>query len=69
MSSKVWSIGLQKHTKMIQYHVHIRSFEDNKIDDNIPNVCPPVYMYIFIYILIRLYLLQCFRLSTYSLRN
>ena len=25
MSSKVWSIGIQKHTKMIQYHVHIRS--------------------------------------------
>ena len=24
MSSKVWSIGLQKQTKMIQYHVHIR---------------------------------------------
>ena len=22
MSSKVWSIGLQKHTKMIQHHVH-----------------------------------------------
>ena len=25
MSSKVWSIGIQKHTKMIQHHVHIRS--------------------------------------------
>ena len=25
MSSKVLSIGIQKHTKMIQYHVHIRS--------------------------------------------
>ena len=25
MSSNVWSIGIQKHTKMIQYHVHIRS--------------------------------------------
>ena len=25
MSSKVWSIGIQKHKKMIQYHVHIRS--------------------------------------------
>ena len=25
MSSKVWSIGMQKHTKMIQGHVHIRS--------------------------------------------
>ena len=24
MSSKVWSIGIQKHTKMI-HHVHIRS--------------------------------------------
>ena len=24
MSSKVWSIGIQKHTKMIQHHVHIR---------------------------------------------
>ena len=25
MSGKVWSIGIQKHTKMIQHHVHIRS--------------------------------------------
>ena len=25
MSSKVWSIGIQKHTKMIQHHVHVRS--------------------------------------------
>ena len=25
MSSRVWSIGIQKHTKMIQHHVHIRS--------------------------------------------
>ena len=25
MSSKVWSIGIQKQTKMIQHHVHIRS--------------------------------------------
>ena len=25
MSSKVWSIEIQKHTKMIQHHVHIRS--------------------------------------------
>ena len=25
MSNKVWSIMLQKHTKMIQHHVHIRS--------------------------------------------
>ena len=25
MSSKVWSIGIQKRTKMIQHHVHIRS--------------------------------------------
>ena len=25
MSSKVWSIGIQKHTKLIQHHVHIRS--------------------------------------------
>ena len=25
MSSKVWSIGIQKHTKMIQHHVYIRS--------------------------------------------
>ena len=25
MTSKVWSIGIQKHTKMIQHHVHIRS--------------------------------------------
>ena len=25
MSSKVWSIGVQKHTKMIQHHVQIRS--------------------------------------------
>ena len=24
MSSKDWSIGTQKHTKMIQHHVHIR---------------------------------------------
>ena len=22
---KVWGIGIQKHTKMIQHHVHIRS--------------------------------------------
>ena len=25
MSSKVWSIEIQKHTKMIQHRVHIRS--------------------------------------------
>ena len=25
MSSKVWSIGIQKRTKMIQHHVHITS--------------------------------------------
>ena len=25
MSTKVWNIGIQKHTKMIQHHVHIRS--------------------------------------------
>ena len=25
MTSKVWSIGIQKHTKMIRHHVHIRS--------------------------------------------
>ena len=25
MSSKVWSIGIQKHTEMVQHHVHIRS--------------------------------------------
>ena len=25
MSSKVWSVGIQKHTKMIQHHVDIRS--------------------------------------------
>ena len=25
MSSKVWSIGIQKHTKKIQHHVHIKS--------------------------------------------
>ena len=25
MSYKVWSIGIQKGTKMIQHHVHIRS--------------------------------------------
>ena len=25
MSGKVWSIGIQKHIKMIHYHVHIRS--------------------------------------------
>ena len=25
MSSRVWSIGIQKHTKMIQHHVHVRS--------------------------------------------
>ena len=24
MAGKVWSIGIQKHTKMIKYHVHIR---------------------------------------------
>ena len=25
MSSKVWSVGIPKHTKMIQHLVHIRS--------------------------------------------
>ena len=25
MSSKVWSIGIQKHIKMFKHHVHIRS--------------------------------------------
>ena len=25
MSSKVWSIGIQKHTEMIQHHAHIGS--------------------------------------------
>ena len=27
MSSRVWTIGIQKHTKMIQHDVHIRSTE------------------------------------------
>ena len=32
MSSTVWSIGTQKHTKMIQHHVHIRSTDQfNKV--------------------------------------
>ena len=30
MSCKVWSIGLSKHEKMIQYHVHIRSTDQFK---------------------------------------
>ena len=30
MSSKFWSISLQKHTKMIQHHVHIRSTDQFK---------------------------------------
>ena len=30
MSSKVWSIGIQKHTKMIQDHVHIISTDQFK---------------------------------------
>ena len=30
MSSKVWSIGLSKHEKMIKYHVHIRSKDQFK---------------------------------------
>ena len=41
MSSKVWSIGIQKRTKMIQHHVHIRSTDQfnrvgvhKKIDRN-----------------------------------
>ena len=42
MSSKVWSIGIQKHTKMIHHHVHIRSTDqfnrlgvhEKKIDRN-----------------------------------
>ena len=25
MFSQIWSIGIQKHTKIIQHHVHIRS--------------------------------------------
>ena len=33
MSSKVWSIGIQKHTKMIQHHVHIRStYQFNQVE-------------------------------------
>ena len=30
MSSKVWSIGLQKQKQMIQHHVHIRSIDQFK---------------------------------------
>ena len=30
MSSKVWDIGLQKHPKLIAYHVHIRSTDQIK---------------------------------------
>ena len=30
MSSKVFSIGMQKHTKTIQHHVHIRSKDQFK---------------------------------------
>ena len=30
MSKNVWSIGLQKHTKMIQYHVYIWSTDQFK---------------------------------------
>ena len=29
MSSKVWSIGLQKYTKIIQHHVPIRSTDQD----------------------------------------
>ena len=30
MSSEVWSIVLQKHSKIIQHHVHIRSTDQFK---------------------------------------
>ena len=30
MSIQVWSIGLQKHTKMIENHIHIRSIDHLK---------------------------------------
>ena len=30
MSIQVWSIGLQKHTKIIEIHVHIRSTDHFK---------------------------------------
>ena len=30
MSSKVWSIGLQKHTKMIQHYLYMRSTDQFK---------------------------------------
>ena len=30
MSSKMWSIGIQKQTKMIQHHVPIRSTDQFK---------------------------------------
>ena len=31
MSSKVCSIGLSKHERMIEYHVHIRSTDLNRL--------------------------------------
>ena len=30
MSSKVWSFGLSKHEKMVEYHDHVRSTDQFK---------------------------------------
>ena len=30
MSSKVWSFGLSKHEKMVEYHAHVRSTDEFK---------------------------------------
>ena len=53
-SSKVWSIEIQKHTKMSQHHVHIRSTDQfnqvgvhenndrneiNSVDDHCVRLC------------------------------
>ena len=38
MSSKVWSIGIQKHIKMIQHRVHIRSTDQfNQVGVHVEN--------------------------------
>ena len=56
MSIKVWSIGIQKHTKMIQHHVHIRSTDQfnqvrvNKNDRNEINSVEDLRVWLCIHI-------------------
>ena len=47
MSSKIWSIGIQKHATMNQHHVHIKSidqFNQVRVHEKITEMRSMVWM-------------------------